>query len=209
MSIIVLGNASTDFDLEIPQVRRTAEGLDELRELKRAVNQQAYALGSQRSPLGITGEFYVQDARCVGCQFGRPIMEVISRGIANTTSTKPIIWEGTGYTDSVQTAPLTGWPGAGVGAFRGEVFAPRVGMTARYITKTAPSQAIVGTSAAPAVNYGTPPYPSLVVPTTDFFYHAPAGWILAKRDILPVAYTAFYFVTDYFMYQHSPTYAPS
>jgi hypothetical protein len=208
MSLLVLGNATNDFDLEIPRVRRLAEGLDELRELKRAANQNTYALGDLRTVTGITGKFYVQEATCVGCQFGKPIMEIISRGLALATGSKPVVWEGTGYTDGVQTAPVSGWPDT-TGVFRGEVFAPRVGMTARYITTTAPGHDEVGTSLTPGTHYGVPPYPSLTVPTTDFFFHKPDGWILAKRDILPIAYTPYFFVTDYFMYQHSPTYSPA
>lgn len=204
MSLKVLGNAGVPFALEIPKLRRNAEGWDEVRELIRAPSQQWIDTGASRSFAGfITGTFFVQDLQCVGCQFGFPVMEVISRGVAGA---KGVIWESTAYTETTTLDRVQGMPAAPGGSWvKGAVQVPRVGMTARYITSSAPSTAGVGTAIAPAVNYGVPVYPFSWLSPELLVYHYPAGWSLQKRDSKQLPQTSYHFVTDYFVHQHNPT----
>lgn len=204
MSLLVLGNVSAGFALEIPKLRRNAEGWDEVRELVRAPNQQWVTTGASRSFTGfITGTFFVQDVQCVGCQFGMPILEIISRGVAGT---KGVIWESTAYTETSSGSAILGMPGAPAGvAVKGQVAVARVGMTARYISATAPTTTTVGTAISPAVNYGVPAYPFAWASSDLAVYHFPAGWSLAKRDAKQLPGTTYHFVTDYFVHQHNPT----
>jgi hypothetical protein len=203
MSYLALGNASVPFAKEIPKLRRNSEGWDEVRELIRAPSQQFLDTGAARTFEGhITGTFFVQDLQCVGCEFGKPIMEVISRGVAGG---KGIIWESTAYSEIQSVDRLTGMPGGPAGFYKGRVAVPRVGMTARYISATAPASGAVGTAVAPGVNYGIPAYPFAWATADLVVYNFPSGWSIQKRDAKQLPGTNYHFVTDYFVHQHLAT----
>jgi hypothetical protein len=202
MSLLVIGNTSSNFALEIPKLRRTSEGLDEVRELVRLTTQTSIAQGSARSPgYGITGSFWVSETQTVGCQFGKYVVEVISKGLAGS---KPVIYEGTGYSDTA-TGVFGGIPGAGGFSVKASVTIPRVGINARYLTTSPPSQSQVGDFMTPGQNYGVPAYP-LTVADQDKVFHYPYGWYLAKRTVTPIPFTPYYLVVDEFIFQPSPTY---
>lgn len=209
MSYLALGNATTDFALEIPKLRRNAEGWDEVRELIRAPNQNFLATGVART-FGtlILGTFFVQDVQCVGCQLGKPIMEVISRGVANPPPGQPakgVIWESTAYTEIQSVDRLTGMPGGPAGFYKGRVAVPRVGMTARYISATRPSSGAVGTAVVPDVTAGIPVYPFAWATADLIVYNFPSGWSLQKRDAKQLPGSDYHFVADYFVHQHLAT----
>lgn len=202
--MIVLGNAGSGVELEIPRLRQVADGWDEVREVRRYNSQTPVALGDARIISGITGNFFVQSIQTLGCQIGQFIIEIVSMGLA---SEKDVVWTPTSYTDSASGTEGYAFPDQPSGTpvnFHAAI--GRVGMTARYMQDGIPDMTEVGQNATPGVSGGVPTYPLTM---TDNFklYHAPAGWYLAKRDGQPLPYTSYYLVTDYFVYQPNPTIA--
>lgn len=206
-TLIAIGNISSNYALETPLLTRAAEGWDEVRELVRLTNgANSLTLGDVRTPSGISGTFFLQVAREVGCQLGMKVVEIISRGLA---SDKGFICEPTAYTESV-TGTVIGLPDVTPGvAARGNVQIPRVGVTCRWLSAGAPTSAIVGTNQLPPVTFGLPTYPFGSIDPSSTLYHYPEDWYLAKRDAIPLPQTALYAVTDYYINQPNPTFAGS
>lgn len=205
MSAIVLGNASSNFALELPRLRRTSEGWDEIREVIRHLSYLPVDVGDSRIVSGISGSFFVQEIQTLGCQLGLKVLEIVSLGLAGE---KDVVWEPTSYGEQVSSDYFYGLPVPGAPTsptrFSAQFTVPRVGMTARYISTTLPDQTDVGEMFAPAVTGGVPTYPLEMTPDLELF-HYPYGWYLSKRDAQPLPQTTYYLVTDYFINQPAVT----
>lgn len=195
MSLVkVLGSIPLG-DLEIPKLRRSADGWDEVRELRVELTQDGIGLGAARSPAGISGTFFVVDTSCVGCKAGRPVMEIISRGLAGS---KSYIAECTGYGDSV-SGPFDSIPGAPAGVHQANVLMTRVGVTIRWLSSTKPDCSVSATAQTPPETFGLPSNPFTWL--NDPAYNVPSGWVLDKRDGVQLAPgTTYYAVVDYYSY---------
>jgi hypothetical protein len=183
MSFVKILGSVPSGDLEIPKLRRAGDGWDEVRELRLETTQA-----------GISGTFFVASTQAVGCKAGKPVMEIISRGV---NGTKGYIAECTSYAERV-SGRWVGIPGAPAGPHPGNVTLNRVGVTIRWFSSTKPSASNVATAIAPPENFGLPSNPFTWL--TDPLYNQPSGWVLDKRDAVPIPGTTYHAVVDYYSY---------
>lgn len=194
MSVAKILGAVPYGDLEIPLLSRSGDGWDEVRETRVELSQSSIAIGSARSPTGITGTFFVTSTRGLGCKAGRPIVEIISRGISGS---KGYIAECTAYGERV-TGNFEDIPGAPAGVKPGSALLNRVGVTIRWFSTIKPSASDVAKALAPPENFGLPSDPFAWL--TNPLYNYPSGWVLDKRDAVPIPGTTYHAVVDYYSY---------
>jgi hypothetical protein len=192
--MLILTGTLVGLEVEPPRCIRRADGWDECVETIVASSQTAIAKGSTRSPTGIGGIFFVQETQPVGFKACYPVMEIRSVGVQSLNGH---ITESTGYGGRV-SGNYAGIPGAPSGTHRGNVMLNRVGVTDRWWSASAPSSSVVATAQTPPTTFGLPSNPFSW--TTEPSYNYPSGWVLEKRDAVPIAGSSYYFVVDYYSY---------